>query len=72
MTRPQDPQIGKHLCVLYLLKAYKNKDMLPQKVMLVNSNMQNTNPANNFHKNIKELLEKDKDTESFLENIDQK
>ncbi|KLT22443.1 hypothetical protein wVul_0808 [Wolbachia endosymbiont of Armadillidium vulgare str. wVulC] len=72
MIKRKDPQSGKHLCFLYLLKAYKkDKDMLPQKVMLVDGNMQSTNPADNFRKNIEELLEKDKDMKSFLENIDQ-
>ncbi|MGL9757958.1 MAG: hypothetical protein ACR5LA_03715 [Wolbachia sp.] len=69
-TEPQDPQIGKHLCVLYLLKAYKkDKGILPQKVMLVDGNMRNTNPVDDFCRNIKELLEKDMN--SLLENIDQ-
>lgn len=69
-TEPQDPQIGKHLCVLYLLKAYKkDKGMLPQKAMLVDGNMRNTNPVDDFCRNIKELLEKDMN--SLLENIDQ-
>ncbi|WP_264331301.1 hypothetical protein [Wolbachia endosymbiont (group B) of Erebia ligea] len=69
-TEPQDPQIGKHLCVLYLLKAYKkDKGMLPQKAMLVDGNMWNTNPVDDFCRNIKELLEKDMN--SLLENIDQ-
>ncbi len=71
IDKPQDPQIGKHLCVLYLLKAYKkDKDMLPQKVMLVDGNIRNTNPADDFCRNIQELLEKDMN--SLLENIDQK
>ncbi|WP_338406523.1 MULTISPECIES: hypothetical protein [unclassified Wolbachia] len=66
-TKHQDPQIEKHLCVLYLLKAYKkDKGMLPQKVMLVDSNQRNIDPADDFRRNVKELLEKDK------ENIDQK
>lgn len=69
-TEPQDPQIGKHRCVLYLLKAYKkDKGMLPQKAMLVDGNMRNTNPVDDFCRNIKELLEKDMN--SLLENIDQ-
>ncbi len=71
MIKRKDPQSGKHLCFLYLLKAYKkDKDMLPQKVMLVDGNMQVTNPADNFYKSIKEgLLEKD--MKGLLENIDQ-
>lgn len=68
--KPQDPQIGKHLCVLYLLKTHKkNKGMLPQKVMLVDGNIRNTNPVDDFCRNIKELLAKDMN--SLLENIDQ-
>ncbi|MEY2393447.1 hypothetical protein [Wolbachia endosymbiont of Tettigetta isshikii] len=70
MNKSQDPQIGKHLCVLYLLKAHKkDKGMLPQKVMLVDGNMRNTNPVDDFHRNIKELLKKNMN--SLLENIDQ-
>lgn len=70
MTKLQDSQIGKHLCVLYLLKAYKkDKGMLPQKVMLVDGNQMNINPADDFRRNVKELLEKD--MESLLEDIDQ-
>nr|CAD7412253.1 unnamed protein product [Timema poppensis] len=71
MNEPQDPQIGKHLCVLSLLKAYKkDKGMLPQKVMLVDGNQRGINPADDFYKSIKEgLLEKD--MKGLLENIDQ-
>ncbi len=70
MTKSQDPQIEKHLRVLYLLKAHKkDKGMLPQKVMLVDGNMRNTNPVDDFHRNIKELLKKN--MKSLLENIDQ-
>ncbi|MDM8335409.1 hypothetical protein [Wolbachia pipientis] len=70
MTMPQDPQIGKYLCVLYLLKAHKkDKGMFPQEVMLVDSNMRNVNPVVDFHRNINELLEKD--MKSLLENVDQ-
>ncbi|WP_250294631.1 hypothetical protein [Wolbachia endosymbiont of Oedothorax gibbosus] len=71
MTKCQDPQIGKHLCVLSLLKAYKkDKGMLPQKVMLVDGNQRGINPADDFYKSIKEgLLEKD--MKGLLENIDQ-
>ncbi len=71
MTKPQDPQIGKHLCVLSLLKAYKkDKGMLPQKVMLVDGNQRGINPADDFYKSIKEgLLEKD--MKGLLESIDQ-
>ncbi|MGL9762454.1 MAG: hypothetical protein ACR5LB_10065 [Wolbachia sp.] len=59
MTKSQDPQIEKHLRVLYLLKAHKkDKGMLLQKVMLVDGNMRNTNPVDDFHRNIKELLKK--------------
>lgn len=71
MNKPQDPQIGKHLCVLYLLKAYKkDKGILPQKVMLVDGNQRNIDPDDDFRRNVEELLEKDMG--SFLENIDQK
>lgn len=71
MIKPQDPQIGKHLCVLYLLKAHKkDKGMLPQKVMLVDGNMRNTNPVDDFRGNIEKLLEKDKDMKDILKNID--
>ncbi|MDR0773204.1 MAG: hypothetical protein LBE46_02635 [Wolbachia pipientis] len=66
----QDPQIGKHLCVLYLLKAYKkDKGILPQKVMLVDGNQRNIDPVDDFRRSVKKLLERD--MESFLENIDQ-
>lgn len=69
-TNRKISQIGKHLCVLYLLKTHKkNKGMLPQKVMLVDGNMWNTNPVDDFHRNVNELLEKD--MSSLLENIDQ-
>jgi hypothetical protein len=37
--------------------------------MLVDGNMRNTNPVDDFHRNIKELLKKN--MKSFLENIDQ-
>ncbi|WP_265021688.1 HAD family hydrolase [Wolbachia endosymbiont (group A) of Icerya purchasi] len=71
MNEPQDPQIEKHLCVLYLLKAYKkDKGMLPQKVMLIDGNQRNIDPDDDFRRNVEELLEKDMG--SFLENIDQK
>ncbi|MFP3016382.1 MAG: hypothetical protein ACEY3H_02200 [Wolbachia sp.] len=72
MNEPQDPQIGKHLCVLYLLKAYKNKHgELPKKVMLVDGNQRGINPADDFRENVKELLERDKDMKNILKNIDQ-
>lgn len=70
MTRSKNPQIEKHLCVLYLLKAHKkDKSMLPQKVMLVDSNLLNTDSADDLRRNIKELLEKD--MKGLLGNIDQ-
>lgn len=42
--------------------------MLPQKGMLVDGNIRNSNPADDFCRNIQELLEKDMN--SLLENID--